>query len=183
MEDEFALDEGLDADPEQGVEVDRVATHTPSATVPFRSGMEVEFVLDEGLDADPKRGISIGFYIVEDGNLVANIIFLQYSNNELNQVRVNFRTDRWKNAGVISPKSPFNVGKIGRVRLEYSGGLFQGVIWDKDRQRNKTWSERAPTEGQGNLTIFARIPVREKYSSIIYWSHHLPSCSFTSIGH
>ncbi|XP_076067919.1 uncharacterized protein LOC143040627 [Oratosquilla oratoria] len=152
------------------VEVDRVLSRTPSPTVPFRSGMEVEFLHDA-----PKPYtaiwfyIAIGFYIEEDGKQVANIFVLQNYNNELYQVEVNFRTDKWVNGRVISSRSSFNVGIIGRVRLEYSGGIFQGVIWDKDRQRNKTWSERAPTEGQGNLTIFARIPDDKTYSSVVYW--------------
>ncbi|XP_076068190.1 uncharacterized protein LOC143040716 [Oratosquilla oratoria] len=154
------------------VDIDQVTSHNRSSTVPFHSGMEVEF-LYEGLD-ETSQDINIGFYIIENENQVANVFVLQKINNELKQLKINFRTNQWGTVKVMNFGSPFNVGIFGKVRLEYSGGLFQGVVWDKDRQKNMTWSERAPTEGQGNLTIFARIPKKKKYSSIVYWPDTCP---------
>ncbi|XP_076068274.1 uncharacterized protein LOC143040756 [Oratosquilla oratoria] len=150
------------------VEVDRVKNRDKSSTVPFRSGMKVEFLHDKGRGAYPEHNTTIRFFILEDEKIVATVFVYQNTNNELMQVKVNFNMDKRGTPLVIHSKRFFFVGILGRVRLEYSGGLFRGVIWNKDRQRNKTWSERAPTMGQGNLTIFARTP-NNIYSYVVYW--------------
>ncbi|XP_076033697.1 uncharacterized protein LOC143020806 [Oratosquilla oratoria] len=153
------------------VDVNLVKGGAPSARVPFPKSMEVEF-LHVRLDAETTERTAMVFTIEEDGEKVAYAKVVEYLNNTFYGVILTFKKDGiWENGKLIKNEDPFNVGTLRRVRLEYSGGLFQGVVWSGDRQKNMTWSrEDAPTMGQGNLTVYAQIPALVgKHSSVVFW--------------
>ncbi|XP_076033690.1 uncharacterized protein LOC143020803 isoform X2 [Oratosquilla oratoria] len=153
------------------VDVNLVKGGSLSTRVPFPKSMEVEF-LHERLDAGTSEFAEMVFYIEEDREKVAFANVVEDLNNALHGVILKFKKDgTWGKETIIKNEDPFNVGTLRRVRLEYSGGLFQGVVWSGDRQKNMTWSrEDAPTMGQGNLTVYARIPVLVgKHSSVVFW--------------
>ncbi|XP_076033691.1 uncharacterized protein LOC143020803 isoform X3 [Oratosquilla oratoria] len=152
------------------VDVNLVKVGAPSASVPFPKSMEVEF-LHVRPDAETSEWAQMGFVIEEDGEQVAFANVVEYLNNTLYVVILNFKKDGiWGNGKHIKNEDPFNVGTLRRVRLEYSGGLFQGVVWSGDRQKNMTWSgEDAPTMGHGNLTVYAGISALGKHSSVVFW--------------
>ncbi|XP_076064967.1 uncharacterized protein LOC143039009 [Oratosquilla oratoria] len=147
------------------VDVNLVRGGASSTMVPFPKSMEVEF-----LHAETSKLAQMSFLIEEEGKEVALAKVEEDLNNALKEVLLNFKKNgTWGKPTYITNEDPFNVGTLRRVRLEYSGGLFQGVVWSGDRQKNITWSEGAPTMGQGNLTVYAKIPAVRKLSSVVFW--------------